>query len=364
MTVATLRQLTRLAEAGATVVFEESLPSDVPGLADLESRRAEFKEILQNAVRRTDDIAPSGRIAVGTGTIFVGALENMLVTAGITREPMADRGIRLVRRVHPGGYHYFLVNRRDRPVDGWVTLGVPASSVVIMDPRFDARIGVAASRQREDGRTQIYLQLASGESCILRTFSDQRIDGPTWQYFRPGGAPRPIVGTWQVTFLEGGPVLPANFPTKELASWTQRDDAEAQRFAGTARYTIEFDGPVADSDDWVLALGQVCESARVTLNGHEVGTLWCEPFAVHVGEFLRPGKNELSVEVTDLAANRIRDLDRRGVAWKRFYDINLVNRDYRPFDASDWPLCDSGLLGPVQLQPLQRIDPSDVAGDP
>jgi hypothetical protein len=26
-----------------------------------------------------------------------------------------------------------------------------------------------------------------------------------------------------------------------------------------------------------------------------------------------------------------------------------VNVNYRPFDASDWPLTDSGLLGPVTL---------------
>jgi hypothetical protein len=50
-----------------------------------------------------------------------------------------------------------------------------------------------------------------------------------------------------------------------------------------------------------------------------------------------------------VAANRIRDLDRRGVNWKIFKDINLVNVDYQPFDASNWPLTDCGLLGPVTL---------------
>ena len=31
--------------------------------------------------------------------------------------------------------------------------------------------------------------------------------------------------------------------------------------------------------------------------------------------------------------------------WKTFHDINFVNLDYRPFNASNWPLTDSGLLG-------------------
>jgi hypothetical protein len=57
------------------------------------------------------------------------------------------------------------------------------------------------------------------------------------------------------------------------------------------------------------------------------------------------------VEVTNVAANRIRDLDRRQVAWRVFHDINLVNMDYKPFDASNWPVRAAGLLGPVTLVP-------------
>ena len=44
-----------------------------------------------------------------------------------------------------------------------------------------------------------------------------------------------------------------------------------------------------------------------------------------------------------------RDLDRRGVKWKTFRDINFVDLNYHPFDASRWPLTASGLLGPVTL---------------
>ena len=67
---------------------------------------------------------------------------------------------------------------------------------------------------------------------------------------------------------------------------------------------------------------------------------------------LKPKDNRLEVEVTNVSANRIRDLDRRGVKWKSFNDINMVNLDYKPFDASGWPLADSGLLGPVTVTPV------------
>ena len=64
------------------------------------------------------------------------------------------------------------------------------------------------------------------------------------------------------------------------------------------------------------------------------------------------------MEVTNLAANRIADLDRRGVKWKEFHEIGVVDVNYQPFDASKWPLRDSGLLGPVQLVPMQELTPA------
>jgi len=53
--------------------------------------------------------------------------------------------------------------------------------------------------------------------------------------------------------------------------------------------------------------------------------------------------------VTNVSANRIRDLDLRGVPWRVFHDINFVSINYGTFDASKWPLEKSGLLGPVTL---------------
>ena len=66
-------------------------------------------------------------------------------------------------------------------------------------------------------------------------------------------------------------------------------------------------------------------------------------------------RNVLEIEVTNVAANRIRDMDRRGVEWKIMREINFVNIRYQPFDASAWPIELSGLLGPVELVPMRRV---------
>ena len=274
-------------------------------------------------------------------------------------------GIQFVRRTDADGCNYFLANRGTQPVDGWVTFTAPMTSAVIMDPRSEDRTGVAAVRVDPTNSTgarreQVYLQLLPGESCILRAFANKQVTGPAWTYYQSVAEPKTVIGDWQVKFLDGGPELPAPFETHQLASWTKLGDTNAERFAGTALYTVEFDLPpgVAGQrpDDWILDLGRVCESARVKLNGHEVGALFSEPFQIPLGGLLQPGRNKLEIEVTNLAANRIRDLDRRKVNWKYFYDANVASHNGRGvLDASNWPLFDSGLLGPVQLKPVQKL---------
>jgi len=65
---------------------------------------------------------------------------------------------------------------------------------------------------------------------------------------------------------------------------------------------------------------------------------------------LKEGENALEIEVSNLGANRLRALDCKGVEWKNFEDINMVGIDYKPLDASSWPVQPSGLIGPVKLE--------------
>jgi hypothetical protein len=157
----------------------------------------------------------------------------------------------------------------------------------------------------------VYLQLDPGESRVLRTSTSSLVSGSPWSRVEAVGAPEPLEGPWQLAFVDGGPALPASSQLRALASWTTLVDPEARRFAGTGRHTLRFERPAGAADDWLLDLGRVAETARVRLNGR------------------------------DLA----------------FHDANVVNVDYKPPDASSWPLRDSGLLGPVTLQRLRVSSP-------
>jgi hypothetical protein len=191
--------------------------------------------------------------------------------------------------------------------------------------------------------------LPPGASVILRALTNRDVTGPAYPIWKSTGAATPIRGRWQIEFVSGGPKLPAAATLGQPASWTTLGGEDAVNFAGTARYRTAFDAP-GPGRQWRLDLGKVCQSARVRLNGRELGTLLTAPFSVVLDQ-LQPTGNQLEVEVTSVSANAIRYYDRARVPWKNFRDINFVNLNYRPFDASDWPVTDAGLIGPVTLVP-------------
>ena len=369
MPLPTFKKLLALAENGATVIFEKQLPADVPGLDNLEKQRAELKKLKSGLVPIWNGNRSPGfdGYHVGTGRIYAGGLfagtKSLDYEREITREPMIGAGLSFIRRSFGEGWHYFIANHSSTNFDGWITLGRAAKSVVAMDA-LNGSVGVAASRQSAANSTEVHLQLAAGESVILRAFADKKVEGAAWTYWQPqtpDAKPQTLIGNWQVKFLAGGPVLPAPFATTNLASWTELGDTNTQSFAGTASYSINFDAPKLEFNlqvapntlkrehqTYYLDLGDVRQSARVRLNGKDLGTLITPPYRVVVDN-LQVKDNVLEVEVTSVSANRIRDLDRRGVPWKIFKDINIVNVNYRPFNAADWPLTDCGLLGPVTL---------------
>jgi hypothetical protein len=286
--------------------------------------------------------------------VVVGNLAAVLPALRVPSETMFNQpGIMCLRRALKGERFYFVANRGDQPFEGWLPVSSESRSVAILDP-LSGQTGVARSRATGTDSAEVYVQLAPGGSTILHVFAKRKARGPDWNYLAPIAAPVPLSGTWQVKFLQGGPATPAPFGTQNLASWTQLGDANAQRFAGAALYTLRFDAPSKDLKSVWLDLGKVCQSARVRLNGKDLGTLITAPFRVVV-EKLKPRDNLLEVEVANVSANRIRDLDRQGVNWKNFHDINFVNLAYKPFDASNWPLADSGLLGPVTLTPVATV---------
>lgn len=353
----TFKNILALAERGATVIVNKNLPTDVSGFDKLEARRSEFQKLIaQIKFVKTDNSAIQSA-KVGAGRFLLGSdLNQTLAFAGIKRETMTDQGLKFVRRADTSGKFYFVINQSNTPIDGWVRLQTAAGSVAVFDPMRETK-GLAAMKTA-DGSTEVYLQLAPGESRIIKTFK-AAVNGARLDYFSATGAAEPLAGKWSVKFVAGGPELPAAVEIDRLTSWTNFGGQQVKNFSGTATYSISFAKPAANAAGWLLDLGRVAESARVKLNGKERGVLIAAPFQIRLSTAELKPQNTLEISVSNLMANRIADMDRRGVAWKRFYNVNMSARkrenlgDDGLFTAAKWEPMESGLIGPVTITPLE-----------
>ncbi len=356
----TFERLVELARGGATVIVRNRMPADAPGFGDLDARRADLQNLVSQIEFVKADSSGIQTAKIGAGRFLLGSdLKQMLAFAGVKPEPMVAQGLQFVRRKDGASHYYFIVNQSNQPVDGWVELQTSARSVAVFDPMREER-GIAALRRTAAGANEIYLQLAPGQSRILKTF-DRAVSGAPFGYFKTSGAPQTISGKWAVRFVAGGPELPAAVETTRLGSWTNFGSEEVKRFSGAASYTISFPKPQGQTGDWMLDLGRVAESARVKLNGRELGALIKAPYRIRIPKELIKEQNDLEVVVSNLMSNRIVDLDRRNVNWKKFYNINMPARRRENagpdslFNAARWMPADSGLIGPVTLTPIESM---------
>ena len=72
-------------------------------------------------------------------------------------------------------------------------------------------------------------------------------------------------------------------------------------------------------------------------------------FRCDITSYVKKGKNELQVYVTNLPANRIAQMDRDGVEWRKFKEINVVDLNYKNSRYDTWQPVPSGLNSEVRI---------------
>jgi alpha-L-rhamnosidase len=336
MPLATLEALARFKKAGVNIVFVDKLPDSVNGFFNAQTRQIQFDKLLK--------LFPQNTTFNLTQT-----LENQQVR----HESMTKNGLTFIRKKTENSTLYFIANQNKIYENGTIRLETTGESVKVFNPLFPQKESLIAFKKTGKNAIEIPLELASGESIFVEIF-DKKTEGIISNILvekRPK-IEKILRGSWQVDFIKGDPFLPQNFKTDTLQSWTiLSKDTMSQYFSGTARYTLSFN--VLDdlkNKKAYLDLGDVREFATVKLNDISLGTAWCLPFKLPINQnILKKENNILEIEVSNLSANRIRYLDKKGVYWKKFYDINFVDIGYRPFDASNWEPVLSGLLGDVKL---------------
>jgi hypothetical protein len=346
MPASTLEVAVKLAERGAVVIFEK-MPDDVPGFGSLNILREQLTNIRESISFR--EISPGILSAkTGKGEIMQSQdVSSLLMQKGILPESIAATGLRFVRRKTTGAIWYFLVNHTPATVDEFISPGITGRNGYLLDP-LNGFTGLAEQKSGE-GNPQFRIQLRSGESVFL-CVSDRNWELKPWKYPDYSVEPIHIEGPWKIRFLNGGPVIPGDLEMDTPEPWTTSGESELLSFSGSAVYssTLTLSGKIAP--EYILDLGNVHESARVTVNGEEGGIVWSIPYTLRVKGLIKEGVNTIEIEVSNLMANRISWMDKRKEAWRKYHEINFVNINYRPFDASQWIPLPSGLDGSVTLR--------------
>ncbi len=185
-------------------------------------------------------------------------------------------------------------------------------------------------------------------------------------------APIEIQGPWDLRFPPNWGA-PERVTLDHLISWSEHSEPGVKYFSGTAAYSKKFEVPaglLGAQRRLCLDLGKVAVMAEVTLNGRSLGILWKPPFRVDITDAARPGENALEIKVVNLWINRQigdeqlpEDSDRNPEGTLKSWPQWLAQGKPSPtgrFTFTSWrlwkkndPLVESGLLGPVTIQPAQ-----------
>jgi hypothetical protein len=356
----TLEKIFQMSQEGAHVVFFEGMPETFSGYKDLEKNSIQFRAVQQSIVGQEGEFSivksEKGKLMIGTN------LSRLLSETFCRRESIVEKGISVLRKKDRNGMFLYLINNQKESLfKGWVTLNSYANEVQIYDPMTG--VSGKALRETSDKKTvRVYIQLAGNQSLIVKGLPEGGEDD-LFPFYEPAGEPIDISGKWNVRFVSGGPQLPAPLETDTLASWTDFGSEGHKSFSGSAIYSITFRHPRSSAKQMVLDLGAVDESAEIFINGQGLGTVICAPYKVVVPSSILKKKNNLEVRVSNLMINRIAYMDRRKIFWKKFYNVNFPakfaeNRKGGLFDASPIQPESSGLIGPVQLVPVQKLTSS------
>ena len=258
-------------------------------------------------------------------------------------------GLHAIRRKNDNGYHYFIANLTPNDINEDIKLAVPFKDAMWFDPLTGNRY-----RANTDGK-EIEMNLRSGQSMILQTFNQPLALQENLPILADTCAVEEVVelnGPWTLTFTDEVPRVNRTFTLAAPQTWESLDDDSVKVTMGTGIYTTHIKLKKKDLKNtkrWQIDLGDVRESARVYINGQFIGCAWSVPNILDCNNTLKPGNNEIRIEVTNLPANRIADLDRRGVEWRKMEEINVVDINYKKTKYDHWTPVPSGLNSKVTL---------------
>ncbi len=286
LTLPVARKVAELRKAGASIRLQAPI-AGTPGLEGYPSADNEVKEIV-----RDWPLLPEG----GWSGLFA--------SEKVPPDFHGD-GLRWIHRRHNSTDLYFVANTRPEPMERTCIFRVTGKTAELWDPETGG-IHALQVMPLPDGRVSAALRFGPAQSWFVvfrDTPSRERSPHAPFASWKPV---LEVKGEWSLSF---DPKWGTNrtFAVDRLESWADHSDPQVKYYSGTANYHTSFDVP-AQAAGLVrlgLDLGRVEVVARVTLNGRDCGIAWKPPYRVDVTHALKPGRNELKIQVANTWVNRM-----------------------------------------------------------
>jgi hypothetical protein len=330
MPIQTLQGIKKLNSVGLKPIFEQTLPQKTTGYLDLTKNQQIF-------------VKESASLKNSVSTSVISKLKTQI----LKRENIQEKGLDFLRKNYEDGLLYFIANQHQLFEKGDLTFENTYKYNYLYDPKTNTWLEIKTTKSGNSKK--INLELKSGESLFL-FFSNIKKDNikPYSIKIHPNNID--LSTNWKLVFTEGKPTIPNPQTLNTLKSWTLADSL-ASFYNGYGEYHRSFNlSESAIGKPAQITLGDVRETAEVWINEVNIGTAWSLPYNLEIPEGTLKTQNEIKIKVRNLSANEIKYMDIKKVNWKKFYDINIVDIQYKPFDASSWKPVDSGLLGPITLK--------------
>ena len=256
--------------------------------------------------------------------------------------------LKMIRRSNEKGYHYFIANLTPHDINENVNLSVNFANAMWFNPMNGERY----MAETNNGKVQVNLR--SGESMILETFNQAEpsvSDLPVRKNKPYDNKGKLLSNGWYLSFTESTPEINKQYFIDDLKTWESLDE-NTGKLMGTGVYSAKLKltkKDLAGCNDWIIDLGDVRESARVYINDQYIGCAWAVPYLLPFSNVFKEGINTIRIEVTNLPANRIAQLDREKMPWRKMNEINVVDINYQKTTYEQWPLVPSGLNSRVIL---------------
>jgi len=291
----------------------------------------------------------------------------VLSEMGITEDFISDGSIRYGHRRTETEDIYFVANTSASKLETHCRFRVQNGVPELWDP-MTAEMKPLQAFAHEDKVTSIPMTFDAHQSffVIFPREESSKSSAHVGTVNFPVATPvLTLEGSWNVSFdpAWGGP---ENVVFDKLHDWTQHSERGIKYYSGSATYRKTFDAPAMSGKRTYLDLGTVHDMARVTLNGKDLGIVWCAPWRVDVTDVVKAKGNQLEIEVVNRWINRLtgdqqpEDQNVRTLNWEsgllsgKSYKAGRYTYTTKNPCNRKTNLLPSGLIGPVRILGVQK----------